>query len=105
MENVYFGEFAGVDDMLEQFEIESAVLDGLEILHAHYSNENYEGNAFVLYRKDNKLYEVNADHCSCYGLERQWDPEETTAEAVSLRSFDYLDDDVRFGLMKLLSTL
>lgn len=105
MENVYFGIFDDADDTLRQFEIELAVLDGLEILHAHYDCENYEGNAFVLYRKDGKLYEVNASHCSCYGLEQQWDPEETTVEAVSLRSFDYLDDDVRLGLMKLLSTL
>ena len=48
----------------------------------------YSGYAFVLFRKDAKLYEVNDYHCSCYGL-RDWDPEETTKEALLLRDDDY----------------
>ena len=57
-------------------------LDDIEILLASYTYECYEGDAFVLFRKDGKLYEVNGGHCSCYGLEGQWDPEETTKEAL-----------------------
>lgn len=58
---------------------------GVEILLASYSYENYSGDAFVLFRKDGKLYEVNGGHCSCYGLEGQWEPEDTTIEALRYR--------------------
>jgi hypothetical protein len=58
------------------FRISDADLEGVEVLLASYSDENYSGNAFVLYRKDGKFYEVNGSHCSCYGLEDQWKPEE-----------------------------
>ena len=58
---------------------------GVEILFASYGYENYSGDAFVLFRRDGKLYEVNGGHCSCYGLEGQWEPEETTIEALRHR--------------------
>lgn len=53
-----------------------------EILFAYYSYEDYSGHAFVLFRMDGKLYEVNGSHCSCYGLEDQWDPEETSVKLL-----------------------
>jgi len=56
-----------------------------EILLASYGTPSYEGYAFVLFRRDGKLYEVNGSHCSCYGLEGQWDPEETTVDALRHR--------------------
>jgi hypothetical protein len=56
-----------------------------EILLASYGTPSYEGYAFVLFRREGKLYEVNGSHCSCYGLEGQWDPEETTVEALRHR--------------------
>ncbi len=55
---------------------------GAEILLASYGTPDYEGYAFVLFRRDGRLYEVNGSHCSCYELEGQWEPEETTAEAL-----------------------
>lgn len=58
---------------------------GAEILLASYGTPSYEGYAFVLFQRDGKLYEVNGSHCSCYGLEGQWDPEETTLEALRHR--------------------
>lgn len=61
------------------------VWQGVEIILAAYGDDNYSGDAFVLFRKDGKLYEVNGSHCSCNGLEGQWEPEETTAEALRHR--------------------
>lgn len=52
------------------------------VLLASYGYANYSGDAFVLYQRDGKLYEVNGSHCSCYGLENQWEPEETTYEEL-----------------------
>lgn len=56
-----------------------------EILLASYGTPSYEGYAFVLFRRDGKLWEVNGSHCSCYGLEGQWDPEEVSVEALRYR--------------------
>ena len=58
---------------------------GIEVLLASYTYENYSGDAYVLFRKDGKLYEVNGGHCSCYGLEGQWEPEEVTIESIKHR--------------------
>jgi hypothetical protein len=85
---------------------------GVEILLASYGQGNYEGDAFVLFRKDGKLYEVNGGHCSCYGLEGQWEPEETTVDALryrvehgSLGSGNYCGNDFAPELTKLLDAL
>ena len=49
-----------------------------EIIVAVYSYEDYDGSAYVLARKDGKLFEVEGGHCSCYGLEGQWKPSEVS---------------------------
>lgn len=60
-------------------------MTGYEVVVAIYNQEGYEGDAFVLLRKDGQYYEVNGSHCSCYGLEGQWDPEEVPEEALRRR--------------------
>lgn len=54
----------------------------IEVLLASYSYAEYQGDAFVLFRKDGDLYEVNGGHCSCHGLEGQWEPEKTSIIAL-----------------------
>jgi hypothetical protein len=73
------------EDVLNEFKAPADALDGAELLLAWYGTGSYDGNAFVLYKKDGKLYEVNGGHCSCHGLEDQWEPEETSWEALALR--------------------
>lgn len=68
--------------------LESEKWKNIKVLLASYAYENYEGDAFVLFRRDGKLYEVNGSHCSCYGLEGQWSPEETSIEALRKRLTD-----------------
>ena len=85
MKPVFLHIWDDVQDIIHDFEIDTATLEGCEILFASYEIEDYEGSAFVLFRKENKLYEVNGSHCSCYGLEDQWEPEETTKEALLYR--------------------
>lgn len=72
----------GLEGMKGDFSISDTELEGAEILLASYTDENYSGDAFVLFRRDGKLYEVNGSHCSCFGLENQWEPEETDAVAL-----------------------
>lgn len=50
--------------------------EDVNIMFASYGYENYSGDAFVLFESEGKIYEVNGSHCSCYGLEGQWSPDE-----------------------------
>ena len=92
----------------EQFQIEETELDGCNILYANYSLGCYEGSALVVFQKEGKLYEVNASHCSCFGLEQQWSPEETTRESLLTRPSFYMSDydgDVVEDLKKALTNV
>jgi hypothetical protein len=83
---VHKGAFHGFDgraDVLEQFSAPKNALRGARIYIASYEEGSYEGDAFVLFERDGKLYEVNGSHCSCMGLEGQWKPEETSWEALA----------------------
>lgn len=57
---------------------------GIHVLLGYYTYESYSGSAFVLFEQDGKLYTVEGGHCSCYGLEGQWDPVETTIDALRM---------------------
>lgn len=83
---------SGIKRLKEDFGITDTELEGVNILLASYENEMYSGHAFVLFEKNGKLFEVNGSHCSCYGLgenfygeQTQWEPEETTIEALRHR--------------------
>lgn len=85
MYEVYNDIFGSKEDIISQFAAPATALDGAEVIYAVYEYEDYSGSAFVLYSKDGKLYEVNGGHCSCNGLEDQWEPEETTLAAMLAR--------------------
>lgn len=82
---VYRGSFDCDADIIRDFEISEADFVGVSILYASYQTGNYEGDAFVLFERDGKMYEVHGSHCSCYGLEGQWEPEETTEQDILFR--------------------
>lgn len=80
MSNVYFGSFDNIIDIESNFEVSLGA--EIEILYAWYDTGNWEGDAFVIFMENGKLFEVNGSHCSCYGLEGQWSPEETSLKAL-----------------------
>lgn len=84
---IYMHDFTTDGDIIREFEIPENSLDGAKVLLAYYHVGSWgcDSSAFVLFVRDGALYEVNAGHCSCYGLEGQWDPEETTVEALEHR--------------------
>lgn len=57
----------------------------VNILFASYGYANYSGDAWVLFEEDGKLYEVNGGHCSCSGLEEQWEKEPVVLEELKNR--------------------
>lgn len=79
------------DEILDEFEF-NGDRSKIEILFASYTYEMYSGEAFLIVKKENKLYEVNANHCSCYGLEGQFDLEETSIKQLEF----YLEKGHKF---------
>lgn len=52
-----------------------------KIIFADYTYEDYSGSSIVVFESvDGELYEVNGSHCSCFGLEDQWEPEPVSIE-------------------------
>jgi hypothetical protein len=89
---MYIGAFTCKEDVLQEFSNSYDHVDedlkeynDINILLASYDCGNWEGDAFVLFERNGQLYEVNGSHCSCYGLEGQWNPEETSVEALRHR--------------------
>lgn len=103
MENVYEGDWSCLDDMLRDFGISKDEIKGYKVLYAWYEYAFYSGSAFVLLKKGRKLYEVNGGHCSCYGLENQFDLEETTVEALLKCKHLGVDPEVVKGLVEKLN--
>ncbi len=85
---MYLGIFGCKEDVEREFQLDNKELEGAKVLYASYEYEDYSGSAFVLFERNGKLYEVNGSHCSCYGLEGQWEPEETFVEAIDRRQID-----------------
>lgn len=60
-----------------------------ELLFASYGGNSYLGDAIVIWKRDGKLYENVGGHCSCYGLQDQWEPEETSVSALAKRDYSH----------------
>jgi len=93
MISVYHNEFAtdgyGNEDKASTWarvQSEFAMTDPepAQVIFADYEYENYEGSADVFWRNaDGTFGYQSGGHCSCYGLEGQWDPETFTAEQLA----------------------
>jgi hypothetical protein len=79
----FYGLFSCEDNIISEFGIAPSELDGCLILYAMYEYEDYEGSALVIFERDGQLYEVHGGHCSCYGLENQWEPASATIEYLT----------------------
>jgi hypothetical protein len=69
----------------QAFGLTPTQLRGVDILLAAYGGDEFGGEAFVLFRRDGVLYEVNALQGSDGGLSDQWEPEETSVRALTHR--------------------
>jgi len=81
-EQLFLGNFEDEEDVKREFAVKDDSLKDAFIILAWYGYGDYDGSAFVLFERGGKLYEVNGGHCSCYGLEECWEPEETDAKAL-----------------------
>jgi len=79
-------ESLAIDFNKKSGEVNQEIIEELKnanILIAWYGKESYDGKSEVYFEKGGKLFKNYAYHCSCYGLEGQWDPEETTWEEIA----------------------
>jgi hypothetical protein len=80
----------------------------IEILLASYTYECYSGTAYVLYKdiENGNLYEVHGSHCSCYGLEDQWEPEQVTLEYLQNKIINkYVDKEYKKEFLEVFNNL
>jgi hypothetical protein len=76
---MFYGLFENAGDVCKEFSISEV---GGTIIFAAYEYEDYSGSAEVVYVSKGKFYHVSGGHCSCYGLEGQWEPEEMPLVAL-----------------------
>lgn len=91
------GIFSDSDDVFDNFGASEKDRKGATILFAWYEYEDYSGHAFVLFRQNRKLYEVYGSHCSCYGLEGQWNPEQCYLKELKIRAERNSDGEIYYN--------
>lgn len=77
---MYLNNFTDRKDVAENFQVE--LDEDIEILLAWYGYGSYDGESYILFTQRGQLYQVTASHCSCYGLEEQWEPVATSVEEL-----------------------
>lgn len=80
---VFLNNFSSLEEIIREFEAEwdeekieelkNTKYKDINILFASYGTGHYSGDAYVLFEKNDELYEVMGSHCSCYGLEGQFE--------------------------------
>lgn len=71
---IYNDNFNSWKDVQESYKMKEKHPD--KVFLAYYGYESYEGYSYVIYRNGDKYYMNQGSHCSCYGLEGSWTPEE-----------------------------
>lgn len=84
--SAFVENFSDVESVIGAYEAPANSLDNAVVHLAWYGYGSYCGSSLVVFEKDGKLYEVNGSHCSCNGLEGQWEPEETSWDALAMRN-------------------
>lgn len=71
---VYEGLFGSREDLEREFQVK--LPEDVEILYAIYEEPyDYSWDAYVVFKQGDKYGFVSGGHCSCNGLEGQWEPE------------------------------
>ena len=88
------------DWIVKEFQIEKELIHDIELLIADVDNGGYDGDAYFLFRQGGKYYEVFGSHCSCYGFEDQWKPEETTLKYMLSDMWPRRNDEEKVNFVK-----
>lgn len=88
--------YENVAALCKDFEVSQTEIEATwEILIAGYWPGDYCGMAWVLLRNRSNglLYEVNASHCSCNGIEGQFEPTTTSLAYLTSDHFQVMRDN------------
>lgn len=93
MKQLFLADLAGLTEkeihehISESYEVSLDEVQSYKILVAYESVGSWgcDSSSFFLLEKEGKLYENHAGHCSCYGFEGQFSPEETTSQFLKER--------------------
>ena len=79
--------------IVTEYAVNEKTVDKFDILVAYESVGHWgcDSSSYYLLRNkaDGKLYEVHGSHCSCYGFEGQFEPEETSIEYLKSDRFRF----------------
>ena len=97
MKQLYLEDLAGLTQegvykhISASYEVPIKEVRKYEVLIAYESVGSWgcDSSSWFLLRnkEDGKLYETHGSHCSCYGFEGQFEPEETTVEYLQSPNF------------------
>lgn len=65
-------------EFAKSFQCDPSEMEGFSVLGFWDMSESYSGHWYFLLEKDGQLFVNESSHCSCYGMEGQWGPEEVT---------------------------
>lgn len=106
MKNLFLGEYSGysknevIEDISSNYDVERQIVEQYEILIAILNNYGYEEDSYLLMLKDGVLYENFGSHCSCYGFEGQFEPEETLVEYLLSENYNHRDNSEIMDFLK-----
>jgi hypothetical protein len=86
-----------IKKIVERYDIKdfSLVPRAAELILMVDNSEDYSGSYGELFVKNGTLYETGCSHCSCYGCEGQWSPEETLLSAIARRPDGFMGVPMR----------
>ena len=97
MNKLYLEDLSGLSEdevkkhIVSSYEVDDSEVDKYEVLVAYESVGSWgcDSSSWILLkdRETGKLFETHGSHCSCYGFEGQFEPEETTVEYLQSDRF------------------
>lgn len=82
VEQLYLEDFSSWEEVISAYQLSDHKTEPKYVL-ASYSVGGYEGSSIVIFGDSiDNLSFVHGSHCSCYGLEGQWDPEDTPLKSL-----------------------
>ena len=70
-EPILCGKWDTLEDIQDDWPRAFEALKGATLHFASYIDEDYYGEALIVFSRDGQLFEFNGSHCSCYGLDEQ----------------------------------
>ena len=100
MEHLYLGDLSDYTEesitshFITDYQAAALEVAKYHVLIANEWGDGYEGNSYFLLKdKDTgELFEVHGSHCSCYGFEGQFEPEEASIEYLKSEHYGHRSD-------------